>query len=1299
MAARDDELFERLLGEFVDRLNAGESIDREAILNEHPELGPDLLREIETFEEFKLPERTLAGAALQPLGTLGDYTLRRQIGRGGMGVVYEAWQNSLDRQVALKVLPAGIAADDMAFHRFMREAKIAGKLSHPHVVGVYGMGVEQNTPYFAMEFVEGETLAQVLAKHKASEPESETPFGKKDSVVYFAKLAEAFADVADGLQHAHSKGIIHRDIKPSNLILDNAGRLRILDFGLARLEGQESLTISGDIVGTPQYMSPEQARRKKIPVDHRTDVYSLGATMYEALCGLPPFRGKDHADTLSQIIERDPGEPRELNPRVPNDLETIVLKCLRKEPGDRYGTAEALGQDLRRFVSGAPVEARPEGAWERLARRIRRQWARLAAASVLLVLLIVIGWLAWSQARERHLRGITDYPGMVLRALEKLQAGSLRLKAESGETLSIDPQAGVFGTPWLKGLTGSVIDPVREAVSDLGEAIACVPNRPDAWYYRARARYLGGDLAGALADLDGALRVSPSFVPASMLQAAIQGLPGDNTVARRRSDGVWGVTGGWQVAWLSARKAMAEKRWQDAAKAYGVLMDLGAAGREPYIGATIESCIGRAGAQLELKDTVGALQHIAVARYLWPASVEAALLEGKAFWLSGDAEKAEQIFQRTHNAAPYRDEVAIAVVAVCLSLQAHDRALAWAGQVHTGVIRERFRAAILLDTGRCEESLEAARSAIACDPRDAYARIRLAITLYDCMGRYEEAIVEFERAGDLIPESSYLRFHQGRCFWFWHKLEQAIEQYRRAIELDPTNAIAQADLALVLLMHGKHEEGELLLRSAAEKDPWNPYVHNDRAIGFELLGHDRKALEACNDAIRANPELSWAYARRGRIFEKEGRLPEAIEEFRRACPLTPRELSHYQSLGRLLEATGRPREAFVAYLEALGLGKVHAWTHRRIARLLQTHGIAVAGEEVGKLSKLLDKRLEKVLGELDEAEAAGRADEGLIASLVWLLQSLQAIRGSDQSRVALVPRLAPYAAIDALLGFDSHPTNMESPSTSSRAAYLEARLLEKSGKGPAAAATLTQIVSIDPTNPEPAIAVATCLRPDDPARAESELRKALAVTTSRAKVIWDLWAAIGLKDLGRDPADLLESFPLAASAAATYGEDLRWLLERLRDGVPIRINCGGEDWIGPDGRAWSRDRFFTAGKETMFFVGDISRTDADALYHSQRQFPEELAVPGGYRLPVPPGRYRVWLHFAEDFWRIPGARRFDIRIEGEEIRSGFEPFARGFAAAVVEPFIARVDDGLLEIELVPVADAAAVAAIEIELAP
>jgi len=1304
-AARDsrERLLNGLVGQYVDRINAGEAIDRSRIALDHPELAAEILGRLGTFEAL--------GPRIENEGflkTFGGYQILRQVGRGGMGIVYEAWQSYTDRRVALKVLPAPLLGDSKAVSRFLREAQIAGQLQHPSIVPVYSAGVEDQNPFFAMEYVEGETLAQIVVRLREAKSEARTVFGYKDQVDYFAALATAFAEVADGLHHAHSKGVVHRDVKPSNLILDTEAdqgaeakcRLRILDFGLAHFEGQESLTISGDIVGTPSYMSPEQARRQKIPIDHRTDIYSLGATLCEFITLEQPFRGKDHADTLSQIIERDPVEPRKANPRVPRDLEMIVLKCLRKDAGERYRTAEALGQDLRRFVRGEPIEARPEGRWQRLARRGRRHRIRLGVAAVLVVLLLVIGWLAWSQGRERRLRALADYPPAVLRALEKLQAGSLCLRAESGDLLSIDPRGRVFGGPWVHGLSGQTMPPLEAAVRELGDAIALVPNKPDAWYHRARGRYLLADLDGALADLDRALRASPSFVPASMLQGAIHDLRGEKDTARQRREKALSVGSGWQQAWLSAREAMAEKRWEDAAKAFGDLIHLGAVGEEPYIGATIESCLARAGAMLELKETIGALQHIAVARYLWPASVEPALLEGKAFWLLGDVEKAEAVFQRTYDEAPYKDEVAVAVLAICRYFQDEDRAFAWAQKVQVESARERLRAGSLLETRRCSEAVQAARRAIALDPRDVYAHVYLAVTLYDCLGKFEEAMALFEAALELAPESTEVHFQLGRCFWFWGKLGQAEEHYRRAIGLDPTNAIAQADLGLVLILQGKREQGETLLKDAVAMDPWNPYVHHDRAIGLELVGREREALAACEDAIRVNAQLSWPYGRRGEIFEKEGKLDEAVVEYRKACTLTPREISHWQRLGRILEVVGKPEEAFAEYLEAIDMDLTNAWTHCRVAQLLRKHGLAVAGKDAARLGKLLDGALEKALQDLDAAESPASDDGRLVASLVWMLSSLQAIRARDHDLVGLLPRLPPYAAIDALLASDKLPARprSESATTSSRAEYLQAKLLDRSGHRLEAAAKLAELVALDPTSPEPVLALATCLRLDDPTRAESELRKALAVTTRGTQGLWDLWAAVCLQDLRRDPGGLLESLPAASPAAAADGEDLRWLLAKLRDGTAIRVDCGGEDTTSPDSNPWSRDRFFTGGRTVRHFVGEIAGTDADPLYHAQRCFPEELVAFAGYRLPVPSGRYRIQLHFAEVYWRVPGVRRFDVRIEGERVVDGYEPIARGFAAAVVESFVTAVDDGQLDIELVAVADVPIISAIEIERA-
>ncbi len=553
-----DDRLARLLWEHVNRLNSGEALDAARIREEHPDVAEQLIADLEMFEAFG------AGFDSPPaIGTLGDYTLRRQIGRGGMGVVYEAWENSMNRAVALKVLPAGVAADSRTLSRFVREAQVAGNLRHANIVPVYGMGLKEKTPYFAMELVEGETVAQILARMKAANADERTAFGfPRDDVAYYSTLARCFADVADGLHHAHSRKVIHRDIKPSNVILDGEGRLRILDFGLARLEGQESITLSGDFVGTPAYMSPEQARARRIQVDHRTDVYSLGATLYETLTLAAPFRGKDHADTLSQIIERDPVAPRGINARVPKELETIVLKCLRKNAGDRYGTAEALAQDLRRFVRGDPIEARPQARWERLLRKAVRRRTPLAASLLILILTAAVTWLALVQARELERQREAAYEPKVRRAVELLELASLGRQAEAWEPLLIDPRRAVFARGHAGESGGSespaALDSAEEAVRELREATTLLPGRPDAHYYLAKGLLILGNDDEASREVERALATDHGFVPGHFLQAAILGCRGDGQGSQALlAEAERLARGGWGEDWRETRESIA----------------------------------------------------------------------------------------------------------------------------------------------------------------------------------------------------------------------------------------------------------------------------------------------------------------------------------------------------------------------------------------------------------------------------------------------------------------------------------------------------------------------------------------------------------------------------------------------------------------------------------------------------------------------------------------------------------------------------------------------------------------------
>jgi tetratricopeptide (TPR) repeat protein len=317
----------------------------------------------------------------------GDYEIERELARGGMGVVFRARQISLNRTVALKMILAGQLADDTDVKRFYTEAEAAANLDHPGIVPIYEVGQHEGQHYFSMGFVEGQSLAQQLA---------DGPLPPREAAALMVKAAEAIA-------YAHSRGVIHRDLKPGNILLDRDGHPRVTDFGLAKkLQSESGLTGSGQIMGTPSYMPPEQAGGNRGDVGPAADVYALGATLYALVTGRPPFQAATAMDTVIQVIGEEPVPPRRLNPTVPRDLETIGLKCLQKEPARRYATAAELAEDLRRFEAGETIRARPVGRPERLWRWCRREPALAALALTLVAGLLGVA-TQWFRA-ESHLK-------------------------------------------------------------------------------------------------------------------------------------------------------------------------------------------------------------------------------------------------------------------------------------------------------------------------------------------------------------------------------------------------------------------------------------------------------------------------------------------------------------------------------------------------------------------------------------------------------------------------------------------------------------------------------------------------------------------------------------------------------------------------------------------------------------------------------------------------------------------------------------------------------------------------------
>jgi serine/threonine protein kinase/formylglycine-generating enzyme required for sulfatase activity len=330
-------------------------------------------------------------AQLQPaLGSrLGEFRIIRQIARGSMGVVYEAIQEPLNRLVALKVLPSELTRDDRTIERFRREAGAAASLNHPGIVKVLSVGEENGFHFYAMDMVRGQSLDVIMQEVIT-----------KEERLPFLRAAEIVREAALALDYAHVSGVVHRDIKPGNIMVTKEGKVLIGDFGLARLETTGTLTRMDEIVGTPMYMSPEQAMGDREKVGARTDIYSLGATLYEALTLSPPFEGADLHQILAQVIGMEPRLPRAINRRIPKDLETICLKAMEKDPEHRYATARGLADDLSRFLRGDPIHARPPSLPARIIRKARRN--KSAAALLVMLCLSTVGLAVFLLARHLH---------------------------------------------------------------------------------------------------------------------------------------------------------------------------------------------------------------------------------------------------------------------------------------------------------------------------------------------------------------------------------------------------------------------------------------------------------------------------------------------------------------------------------------------------------------------------------------------------------------------------------------------------------------------------------------------------------------------------------------------------------------------------------------------------------------------------------------------------------------------------------------------------------------------------------
>jgi serine/threonine protein kinase/WD40 repeat protein len=536
-AAADPRLV-RALEEYLAALEEGRTPDRSDFEARYPELVADLAECLDGLEMMHAVTPTAREDGTPQAATLvgvplGDYRILREVGRGGMGVVYEAEQLSLRRRVALKVLPFAATLDPKQRQRFHNEAQAAAHLHHPNIVPVYAVGCERGVHYYAMQFIDGQTVADLIGHRRraagltageleetdframadeagAPVPALLAPAGPTDSTQpaavfsterpaqgpgFFRTVARFGVQAALALEYAHQTGVIHRDVKPANLLLDARGNVWVTDFGLAQVRGQPGLTATGDLLGTLRYMSPEQASARHGLVDHRSDVYALGATLYELLTLRPAVPGETRGEVLRHLLLEEPRPPRRLDPAVPPELETVVLKALAKDPEERYATAQDLADDLQRCLEDQPIRARPPGVVQRARRWLRRHRplaiAAALTAAVLLgaVLFVTVAFALQKQqlAEQNALQNqeLAEKKEKSRRETEKLLFDALVGRA-GARRLAHEP--GYRGKVWKDLLQAAALDfpgmdlePIRkEALGCLGDSLGLEPVKPEA---------------------------------------------------------------------------------------------------------------------------------------------------------------------------------------------------------------------------------------------------------------------------------------------------------------------------------------------------------------------------------------------------------------------------------------------------------------------------------------------------------------------------------------------------------------------------------------------------------------------------------------------------------------------------------------------------------------------------------------------------------------------------------------------------------------------------------------------------
>jgi eukaryotic-like serine/threonine-protein kinase len=868
---------------------------------------------------------------------VGRYKLLQQIGEGGMGVVYLAEQlEPVRRKVALKLIKPGMDSRQI-IARFEAERQALALMDHVNIARVLDAGTaESGRPYFVMELVHGVPITQYC----------------DDNRLTTRQRLELFVPVCLAIQHAHQKGIIHRDIKPSNVMItlyDGKPVPKVIDFGVAKatqqqLSEQTLFTQYGTLVGTLEYMSPEQAEMSALGVDTRSDIYSLGVLLYELLTGSTPLdqarmRDAAYGEILRMIRELEPPRPStrlsdsgaalasisaqrhtapaRLTSLMRGELDWIVMKTLEKDRSRRYETASGFAADVQRYLNDEPVQACPPSVRYRFGKFARRKKSALTfTALVIVVLLMFAGSVGWS-VRDREARQ-TRLVGQVVIILDDVDR--LMREQKWAEALATAKRA----EPLMVGgeANAKTQDRVQQVLADLS-----LVQRLD------EARLLESQVAGDTFDYAGAERAyADAFADAGL---TIDGLTVEQAVGplRARSRIVNEIASGltdWSRLRRKLKQGTDDSTWQHlSAVADAIDCDpwrrrLRAAWNADETGAMTLRRLGASADVRELPSSTIVLLAGLVRQRVSPDEAAKLLFRAQEhrpgdFWISF------QLASCLSSSVPKRLDEAVAFYRAALALRPENPA----------VLNNLGNA--LYNQKKLNEAVTCYRKAIDLNPKAAFAHNNLGSALKD-QGKFEEAIASYRQAITSDPKYAAAHNNLGWVLKTQGKLKEAIASYHRAINSDPKYAAAHNNLGSALRDQGKFEEAIASYRTAIENDPKLPNTCNNLGVALMYQGNLDEAIAWYRKAIHVDPKHAFAHSNLGLVLEGQGKIEEAIASHRRAIESDPKSADANYAFGRTLKAQGKTEEAVASYRTAIENDPKHAKAHDGLGLTLTAQG-------------------------------------------------------------------------------------------------------------------------------------------------------------------------------------------------------------------------------------------------------------------------------------------------------------------------------------------------------------------------